>query len=109
MLWIALAGGVVASREDRQIRIDLFSRVLPPRAENLVAGIVALFTLAVSSVLAWHTARFVMDAKEFGDTVLGGYPAWIAQSVMPAGFALIAFRYLLHAIRCLRNAVRPDK
>ena len=33
-----------------------------------------------------------------GDVLLGGVPAWILQSVLPIGFALMAWRYALQAL-----------
>ncbi|MCC5794419.1 MAG: TRAP transporter small permease [Chromatiales bacterium] len=101
VLWTALFGAVAASREDRHIRIDLLSRFLSPRPRSGVALLLDLFTAGVCIVLAWYSADFVLDSHRFGDTVLGGLPAWSFQVVLPLAFALIAWRYLLHALRHL--------
>ena len=39
-----------------------------------------------------------MDSYAFGDTLFGGWPAWIFQLILPIGFAAIAWRYLVRAI-----------
>jgi TRAP-type C4-dicarboxylate transport system permease small subunit len=57
----------------------------------------------VSGVLAWHAFRFVADAYRFNDTVLGNLPAWAFQLVMPVGFSLISFQFLLTTLRVLRR------
>ena len=39
------------------------------------------------------------DFRLFGDVLLGGTPAWLLQAVLPVGFGLIAYRYLLFAVK----------
>ena len=106
VLWLALAGAVAASRADRQISIDILSRWLPPRAKLAVAAIVDLFTAGVCGVIAWHAARFVLEAREFGDTLLGDLPAWWFQVILPVGFALMCWRYAVFAASNSVRAVR---
>lgn len=98
VLWLALAGAVAASRADRQISIDVLSRLLPVRPRLLVAALVDLFTALVCAALAWHALSFVADAREFEDTLLNGLPAWWFQSILPIGFGLMCWRYLVFAI-----------
>ena len=42
--------------------------------------------------------------------LLGGAPAWILQAVLPVGFGLIAYRYLLFSVKGLLQllGVRSD-
>jgi len=102
VLWSALFGAVAASREDRHIRIDLLGRLLPPTARHAVACGLDLFTCAICCLLAWYSLDFVLDSRRFADTVLGGLPAWAFQAVLPLAFGLIAWRYLVWALRRLR-------
>ena len=108
VLWIALIAGIAAAREDRHIAIDVLSRFLPGRLNSLVAALVALFTSLVCAVLAYYSWDMVSFALEDGDTLLGGLPAWWFQAILPVGFALIAYRYLLWVLRRLRAAVTPE-
>lgn len=108
VLWIAFLGAMVASRERRHITMDLLSRFLPPRLGHAVHALADLFTALVSGALAWVSYGFVAIEREFGSTVLGGAPAWVAQAILPVGFALIAARYLFHALGDARKALSPD-
>ena len=99
VLWIAMLGSLAASRERKHIRIDVLSRFLPERGKLVAGAATDLFAAVVCGVLAWHTARFVRDAREFGDTLLGDWPAWPFQLVMPVVFGLIATRYGLFGLR----------
>lgn len=95
VLWIAMAGAVAASRDDRHIIIDLLSRFLDEKYALIVRTVIDLFTVAVCALLAWHTARFVYGEREFGATLLDGLPAWPFEAVIPVAFAIITYRYTL--------------
>ena len=108
VLWLALVGAVAASRDRRHIAINLADRYLPERFMHPVNVIVDAFTALVAAVLAWFSLRFVLDAREFGDVLLGGLPAWWFQVILPIGFALIAYRYVLRVVARLREG-RPAR
>ncbi len=93
VLWLALAGAIAASRDDRHITIDILSRILPEGPRLALRLVLDLFTVAVCLLLAWHAGRFVLIEREYGSTLLGGLPAWPFEAVIPLGFALIAYRY----------------
>ncbi len=107
VLWIALIAGIAAAREDRHISIDVLSRFMPEAFRNLVAALVDFFTLSVCAILAWYSWDMVAFAIEDGDMLLGGMPAWWFQAILPVGFGLIAYRYLIWVVCRLRNAVSP--
>lgn len=103
VLWVGLAGALAASRDRNQIRIDVLSRFLSDRARLVVQCLTDFFTASVCLVIAWHSLVFVRGSLEFGDTLLGNLPAWWFQVVLPAGFFLIGWRYLVHAVSDLRG------
>lgn len=98
VLWIALLGALAASRQDRQISVDVVSKFLSPRAKAIVGILTGLFTTIVCSVVAYHSWLFVSGEREFGSKAFGDVPAWLCQSVIPFAFAMIAVRHLGHAI-----------
>ena len=99
VLWLGLAGGIAASRDRKQIAIDIVTRALPPRAKRVTDLIAHLFTASVTALLAWHSLRFVQDSYAFGDTLVSDWPAWVFQIILPIGFAAICYRYTLRALR----------
>ncbi len=105
VLWAAMLGAIAASRDNVHLRIDLLSRFLPGAWRRLAAVLVDLFAAAVSAVLAWYSWRFVAESREFGDQVLGNFPAWGFQAILPAAFALIAYRYLAGLYKHFRPQV----
>ena len=101
VLWLGLAGAVVASREGRHIKIDVLSRFLSRGWSKAAEFVTHWFTAVVCGLVAWHAAVFVRGTLDFGDTVLGGAPAWIFQSILPLGFGLIAYRYAVYGLAAL--------
>lgn len=99
VLWVALVGAMVASRDDSHIRIDLVSRLVSPAYKHWVERLTRLFTFLVLCLFTWGSGSFVYyeyvdEAIAFGDV-----PAWILEIIMPIGGGVMAVRYLLLAIK----------
>jgi C4-dicarboxylate transporter DctQ subunit len=99
VLWLALVGSIAACRENRHIRIDALSHVLPDIAVTLIRILVDVFATFVCAVIAFQAWRYLQIEIEYDDTVLVDTPAWIAHSIMPAAFALMAYRFLIGALQ----------
>jgi TRAP-type C4-dicarboxylate transport system permease small subunit len=106
LLWIAMFGAVAASRENRQIAIDVLSRFLPGRWNSFAMTLVQFFTAGVAGLIAWHSYRFVNDSRIYEDLLMGDWPAWLFQSVIPLCFALMAYRYLIFGLASAWKAIR---
>lgn len=101
VLWIAVIGAVAASRDRRHIAVDIIARNLSGTVRRGVTAAVHIFTGSVAAIFAWQSWRFVQDSRLFGDVFADGWPAWWIQIILPAGFAMIAYRYLVNALVAL--------
>ena len=101
VLWVAMLGAVAAARDDRQIAIDVLSRLMPAKWQLLTLSAMNLLTSAVCALLAWYCFQFVADAYEYEDLLLSDMPAWVFQSILPLAFFLLAYRYLVWTLRCI--------
>jgi len=99
VLWLAMVGSIAACRENRHIRIDALSHVMPDIAVNLIRILVDVFAAFICGVVAFQAWRYLQIEIEYDDTVLVDTPAWIAHSIMPAAFALMAYRFLVGALQ----------
>lgn len=102
VLWVAMLGAVVASREDRHISIDVLARVLPDVIKRWTNALVNAFTAAVSYTLAWFSWEFVAESRMYEDQLLNDLPAWLFQSILPVAFFLIGYRYSIWFLRRAR-------
>ncbi len=99
VLWLALVGSVAACRENRHIRIDALSHILPDAAVDVVRILVDLFAAVVCGIIAVQAWRYLQIEIEYEDKVLVDTPAWIAHAIMPAAFALMAYQFLVSALK----------
>ena len=99
VLWLAMVGSIAACRENRHIRIDALSHILPDIAVRLIRVLVDVFAASVCVVIAFQAWRYLQIEIEYGDEVLVDTPAWIAHSIMPAAFGLMAYQFLIGALR----------
>lgn len=95
VLWVAMFGAMVATRERNHIHIDLLSRYLPERGTRYSHLFTDLFSAVVCGLVAWHAARFVYFEWQDGVRLFASFPAWFAELVLPLGFAVMALRFLL--------------
>jgi TRAP-type C4-dicarboxylate transport system permease small subunit len=98
VLWIGMLGAMAASRNGRQLRIDLVSRYLQGLPRRLIESLADLLTAAVSGVIGWHALAFIRESYAYGDELVAGIPAWLIQGILPVAFVVIAIRHLLAAI-----------
>ena len=75
------------------------------RLSNIILD---LFTATVCGIIAWYGVAFVREGYAYGDTLLGNVPAWIPQLILPVGFALISWRYLVFSIRGMLGRQRTE-
>ncbi len=99
VLWLAMVGSITACRENRHIRIDAISHILPKLAVDVTRILVDLFAALICGVVAWQAWLYLQVEIEYQDTVLVNIPAWIAHSIMPAAFLLISFRFLVLVVK----------
>ena len=99
VLWLAMFGAVAATRDNRHIRIDALSHLLPDGAVTAVRLFVDVFAAVVCGVVAWQAWRYLQLEMEFEDTVLIDVPAWMAHVVVPGAFALMSYRFSVSVIR----------
>jgi TRAP-type C4-dicarboxylate transport system permease small subunit len=109
VLWVGLLGALAATRGDRQIRIDVLSRVLAPHPRALAHAATSLFAAGISAVIAWQGVRFLRDDLEFGGTAFAAVPSWAIDLVIPVAFAGIALRYTIIAAASLQEAARTGE
>ncbi|MDP3276470.1 MAG: TRAP transporter large permease subunit [Deltaproteobacteria bacterium] len=106
-LWAAFLGASFATRGRKHLAIDVIGRLLPPRAKHALAaiasslGAVVAFTLAKGIYGALLEASHNAATQIANATTTGLDPSTIDRSfefqyVIPAGFALIAIRLLMH-------------
>lgn len=97
VLWLALLGALGATRSKRHIGIDALPRILPPRWHRVAWALTQFATAIVCGLLAWYGWGMVGMEREVPATFVPGVPSWWPMLAFPAGFALMALRFLVSA------------
>ena len=108
VLWLAMVGSIAAARDNRHIRIDVLSHVLPDKLVALARVLVDFFAAGVCVIIAWQAWRYLQLEIEWQETVLIDTPAWTVHVIVPLAFLLIGYRFLVASARTLFEVFRGD-
>ena len=96
-LWVGFLGASVAARQDKLIALAT-ATFIPDGLFRVAARTFAASVGAmVSALLAWSAIDVVVIEMDVGGEIALGIPSWVFQLVLPAGFAVIAWRLMWRA------------
>jgi len=104
-LFICMIGGAIAAREGRLLALSTVTTLLKGRFKEVARFSSGVFAAAVTALLAYSSFTFVQHTLESGDILAYGVPRWMAQAVLPLGFAIVAWRLIRHASDAWRGRV----
>jgi len=91
-LWIGCLGGAIAARDGRHLSLGRLSTRFAEPYRSFLTGFVAAVSAAATLLLAWSGLQLVRAEWADRHDVVPFLPLWLAESVIPAGFLLIAWR-----------------
>ncbi|WP_305907042.1 TRAP transporter small permease [Methylomarinum sp. Ch1-1] len=98
VLWIALIGAMIASRDGQHISIDVVVKKLPAGIRPIAQRLSALFTSAVCYVMTWHSLQFVLQEYRYGGIAFAAVPNWLCEAIIPIAFLIISLRYTISIV-----------
>ncbi len=96
VLLVAFFGASQAARLKKHISIDVLTRFLKGSSRHIAGVVVNGISLLVTVLLALAAWEFVMIERSFGSSYIFGIAVWVYQLVIPGGFFLIGYRFLIH-------------
>jgi TRAP-type C4-dicarboxylate transport system permease small subunit len=100
VLWTGMLGALAAVRDEKHIALDVLQRFLPESAQRLARFATLGFAAAICAAMAWYSSGLVgIDYAEGlqtgGGSIVAALRACFAESILPAGFGLMALRFAL--------------
>lgn len=96
VLWITLFGASLATQEGRHLNIDALQKVFPKRVLPLVQILVTCFCIFICVLLTIYSYDYLMIEKKYDTMILLlKLPVWKAIIIMPIGFTMITFRFVV--------------
>ena len=107
VLWMALVGAMVATREGGHISIDVLNHYLGDRAKTVMRSLTGLFSMAVCFIAAYYGFVFVLEERQYGDMAFAQVPAWLCEASIPLGLSIIGPRGSDRWLLGLAESLRP--
>ncbi len=98
VLWLTFLGASLLTKDGKHINIDIFSSILPERWLPAREVLLASACMVISAVMFKVCVNYIQMEMAYGGTTLFNLPAWLGQVILPAGFALLFFRFLIKAL-----------
>ncbi|MCF6202459.1 MAG: TRAP transporter small permease [Methylococcaceae bacterium] len=98
VLWLALLGAMVASRNDEHIAIDVLVNKLPQKLKTIMVRFTRAVTSFICIIVTWFSLKFVLDEYEYGGIAFGVIPHWLCEAIIPFSFFIMAVRYAISAL-----------
>jgi len=111
VLWVGLIGASLATKNERHLNMDALSRVLSPKAKNIVSIIIDIIASSFCVFFVIASFYFVKDEFSFSgwQPLFLGTPAWIIELIIPFAFTMMAIRFLLIAIEKTIQFIKENK
>lgn len=110
VLWLTFLGASLITGENKHIKIDLFSTLLPLKWQRTRELVLSVVCVVISAIMVKASIDYINMEMEFGGSMFLNLPNWAGQMILPAGFALILFRFSLRAVdqglRILRETTK---
>ncbi len=109
VLWLTFLGASLATRENKHIRIDLFGLFLSKKWIPIRELILSVTCLFISGIMVKVSMDFVRLEITYGGVMFLNFPTWIGEIIMPVGFFLIGFRFMIRAVDQCAAIIRSLK
>lgn len=98
VLWVTFLGASLLTGENKHIKIDLLTQIIPTSWLPLLGILLSLAGALVAALMLNASLFYVGTEMSFGGKLFLGIPNWVGQLILPAGFLLICFRFLVRAL-----------
>lgn len=98
VLWLTFLGASLLTDDRKHIKIDLMSTLLPRKWQPFRELVLCLACAIVISLMIKSSIGYIELELEFGGTLFLSIPTWAGQLILPIGFSLILFRFILQGI-----------
>lgn len=109
VLWLAFLGASLATHNEKNINVDIFSRFLPERGRHFTKTVIYIFAAVVSFFLLNASVTFLFDEYASGTILFTigelNILSWWMQLIIPVGFGLMLFRFILYTLQYFIKAV----
>ncbi len=96
IVWAVFVAASLLVHDDAHVRADLVLRLLPAKSQRPIEIFNIVVALVFSLVLAYFGVLAALDSWQMDERSITAlrFPMWVYYAALPAGFALMALRYI---------------
>ncbi len=98
VLWVSFLGASLVTGENKHIKIDLFTQIIPASWLPALDVLLSLAGALVTALMLKASLFYVGTEMSFGGNLFLNLPNWVGQLILPVGFLLICFRFLVRGL-----------
>jgi TRAP-type C4-dicarboxylate transport system permease small subunit len=98
VLWITFLGASLLTGDNKHIKIDLTASIFPRRWIPYRNIVLCLACVVICAIMIMASIGYVRTEWEFGGELFLSLPTWLGEIILPIGFLLILFRFLIMGI-----------
>ena len=106
VLWVTFLGASLVTGENKHIKIDLFTRIIPTSWLPVVNVLLSLSGALVTALMLKASLFYVDTERSFGGSLFLNVPNWTGQLILPVGFLLMCFRFLVRGLSSALGMLR---
>ena len=106
VLWVGFFGAYMATRGDKHFRIDVLTRFLSPRLKGWFSAFSDLFAIAVGYLMLQASLTFINVGMDADSMLFLQVSQRAAAYIVPLGFGLIMFQFIIRMIENIAGAIR---
>jgi TRAP-type C4-dicarboxylate transport system permease small subunit len=108
VLWVGFIGAALATREGKQINIDVVSRWMPPRGKGFIEAVTDLFSSLICALLTFAALKFIRNEVQMGNVVFPGVPSWITEIILPITLGFMTLRFGFRSLKNFSRTMRKN-
>jgi C4-dicarboxylate transporter, DctQ subunit len=108
LLWLIMAGSMVASGRLKHARITLAEHILSPSQVTAIHRIVFMLAALACLALTWYGIQLVALEHDFRQVAFGMVPNWVVLIAVPIGFGIMGARFAAWGLIPPETTSRPS-
>lgn len=109
VLWITFLGASLITKDNKHIKIDIMSAILPARWLHVRELILSLACIIIAVFMIKASIGYVKTEMNFGGYIFLKLPVWVGQLIIPVGFSLLLFRFVLRGMEQIFEIFKGTK
>ena len=109
VLWVTFLGASLLTGDGRHIKIDIVGSLISSRWLSLREIVLSTCCLLICGLMFKASFDYISIEINFGSDLFLGIPSWMCQIILPLGFLVMSFRFLISVLEQIASLARRGR